>query len=173
MVQRHGYYDLASDLSSFDAPVVLNSLGLAASRTFGVWEVYGAAETTAISAAEKRGPIGFSDSLLVSGEIGARITRSGLGKGDLRDSLALSLRATPQAVSGRLDLEYLTPTADGLDTEVVSREVALSDITRRPVRIEASYTLGDGGTWSTRLRGGADISGGSDYRLAAEARLSF
>jgi subtilisin family serine protease len=173
MVQRHGYYDLASDLSSFDAPVVLNSLGLAASRTFGVWEVYGAAETTAISAAEKRGPIGFSDSLLVSGEIGARITRSGLGKGDLRDSLALSLRATPQAVSGRLDLEYLTPTADGLDTEVVSRQVALSDITRRPVRIEASYTLGDGGTWSTRLRGGADISGGSDYRLAAEARLSF
>ncbi|MFZ4604816.1 MAG: S8 family peptidase [Caulobacter sp.] len=173
MIQRHGFYDLATDLSSFDAPVLLNSLGLAASRTFGAWEVYGAAETTAIRAPGARGPIGFSDSVLVSGEIGARITRSGLGKSALRDSLALALSATPQAVSGRLDLDYLAPTADGLDTEVVHRQAALADVTGRPVRLEASYTLGDGKTWSTRLRGGADITGGGDYRLAAEARLTF
>ncbi|CAN1552405.1 Peptidase S8/S53 domain containing protein [Caulobacteraceae bacterium] len=173
MVQRHGFYDLASDLSSFDAPVLLNSLGLAASRTFGAWELYGAAETTAIRSPEMRGPIGFSDSVLVSGEIGARITRSGLGKAALQDSLALALRATPQAVSGRLDLDYLAPTADGLDTEVVHRQAALADITGRPVRIEGSYTLGNGRTWSTRLRGGADLTGSGDYRLAAEARLTF
>lgn len=173
MVQRHGYYDLASDLSSFDAPFVLNSVGLAASRTFGAWEVYGAAETTAIGAPTTRGPIGFSDSVLVSGEIGARISRTGLGKAALRESLAMALRAAPQAVSGQMDLNYRAPTADGLETEIVSRRSSLAEVTGRPVLIEASYTLEDGKTWSTRLRGGADLTGDGEYHLAAEARLTF
>jgi hypothetical protein len=173
MVQRHGFYDLASDLSSFDAPFVLNSVGLAASRTFGAWEVYGAAETTAIGAPESRGPIGFSDSVLVSGEIGARVSRTGPGKAALRESLAMALRAAPQAVSGHLDLNYRAPTADGLETEIVSRRSSLAEVTGRPVLIEASYTLEDGQTWSTRLRGGADLTGDGEYHLAAEARLTF
>jgi hypothetical protein len=173
MIQRHGYYDLASNLSSFDAPFALNSVGLAASRTYGAWEVYGAAETTAIGAPATRGPIGFSDSVLVSGEIGARVSRGGLGRAGLRDSLALALRASPQAVSGHLNLNYRTPTADGLDTEVVYRRSSLAEVTGRPVLIEGRYTLQDGKTWSAQLRGGANLTGEADYRLAAEVRLAF
>jgi len=173
MVQRHGYYDLASDLSSFDAPFVLNSLGLAASRTFGAWEFYGAAETTAIEAPATQGPIRFSDGVLVSGEVGARISRVGLGKADLRESLSIGLRAAPQAVSGHLYLDYMAPTADGLETEVVHRRSPLADLTGRPVLIEGSYTLEDGETWSARLRGGADLTGRGDYHLGVEARLTF
>ncbi|WP_269515159.1 S8 family peptidase [Brevundimonas subvibrioides] len=173
MVQRHGFYDLASDLSSFDAPVVLNSVGLAASRTFGPWEVYGAAETTAIGAPATQGPIRFSDGVLVSGEVGARFTRVVRGKTAWRESLAVGLRAAPQAVSGHLYLDYMVPTADGLETEVVHRQSPLADVTGRPVLIESSYTLEDGETWSARLRGGADLTGRGEYHLAAEARLTF
>jgi subtilisin family serine protease len=173
MVQRHGFYDLVSDLSSFDAPFVLNSVGLAASRSFGAWEVYGAAETTAIGAPATRGPIGFSDSVLASGEIGARFSRTRPGKAALRESLSMALRATPQAVSGRLFLNYMAPTADGLETEVVHRQSSLAEVTGRPVLVEGSYTLEDGRSWSARLRGGTELAGGGDYHLAAEARLTF
>lgn len=173
MIQRHGYYDLASDLSSFDAPVVLNSVGLAASRTFGAWEVHGAAETTAIAAPATQGPIRFSDGVLVSAEVGARFSRIVPGKAALRESLAVGLRAAPQAVSGQLYLDYMAPTAEGLETEVVHRQSPLADVTGRPVLIEGSYTLEDSETWSARLRGGADLTGRGEYHLAAEARLTF
>jgi len=171
MVQRHGFYDLASDLASFDAPVALNSLGVAASRSFGGWELYGAAETTAVTASGPGQSIAFSDSVLVSGEIGARLNRDHPDRG-LTEGLAIALRATPQAVSGRLDLNYMTTTQDGLDTLATRRSTSLAEITGQPVRIEGSYSLGDGQSWSTRLRGGADLAGG-DYRLSAEARLTF
>ncbi|MDH4385713.1 MAG: S8 family serine peptidase [Caulobacter sp.] len=172
MVQRHGFYDLASDFSSFDAPVALHSLGLAASRSLGAWELYGAAEATAIKAPESGEMIAFSDSLLVSGEIGARLNRDHPDAG-LEESLAIALRATPQAVSGQMDLNYMTATEDGLDTRATRRQTSLAEITGQPVRIEGSYSLGNGRTWSTRIRGGADLTGGGDYRLAAEARLTF
>jgi hypothetical protein len=85
----------------------------------------------------------------------------------------MALRAAPQAVSGHLDLNYRAPTADGLETEIVSRRSSLAEVTGRPVLIEASYTLEDGQTWSARLRGGADLTGYGEYHLAAEARLTF
>jgi hypothetical protein len=172
MVQKHGFYDLASDVSDFDAPVALHSLGLAASRSFQGWELYGAAEATAIQAPDSAAAIAFSDSLLVSGEIGARFDRA-LPDAGLTESLALALRATPQAVSGQLDLNYMTATEDGLDSRAIRRRTSLAEITGHPVRIEGSYSLGNGQTWSTRIRGGADLTGGGDYRLAAEARLTF
>jgi hypothetical protein len=91
----------------------------------------------------------------------------------MRERLAVGLRAAPQADSGHLYLDYMAPTADGLETEVVHRQSPLADVTGRPVLIEGSYTLEDSETWSARLRGGADLTGRGEYHLVADARLTF
>lgn len=170
--QRHGFYDLASDISTFDRPTRLYNLGLAASRAYGDWDVFGAAEVTALRAPRTDGPIRFTDGALVSGEVGVR--RSSLFvRGARNDVAAVTLRAMPQAIAGRLQLDYLAPTEDGLAAQAVHSSTPLAEITGRTVRLDTSYALRQGDDWSVGLAGGADLSGGREYQLMARARAAY
>ena len=59
--------------------------------------------------------LSFTPATLASGEISLRKNLVAFASGDLRDSLALSLAVPPRAIAGSLRVNYLTPTADGMD----------------------------------------------------------
>ena len=172
MTQRHGLYDLSSDIAAFDGQARLVNFGLAASRTYGDWDVFGAAEYTSVRAPKIEGPVRFTDGALVSAELGVR--RAGLFfRGTAHDDLALTVRGLPQGVSGGLELSYLAPTPDGLDTQTINTRASLAEITGRTVRFEASYGLVSGDAWSIGIAGGADLSGAREAQLMARGRLTF
>jgi len=172
-VQRHAFYDLASSLDAFNAPAKVFNLGVAASRAYGDWDVYGAAEVTSLKAPSNLGPIRFTDAVLASGEIGARRFNLFFNGREKTDALSLSLAAAPTALSGALDLNYLAPTADREGRELVSRQVGLSEITGRTLRLESAYTVHAADRWSFGVSTGVDLDRDGDYLVMGQLRSRF
>lgn len=172
MAQRHAFYDLASTLAAFDHPAWVFNFGVAASRTYGDWDVFGAAEVSSLNAPESEGPVRFTDGALVSGEVGLR--RSNLfARGETSDTFSVVVRALPRAISGRMELDYLSPTADGLGTVAVSNRTPLAQITGRTVRLETSYDLRRGDLWSLGVAAGADLEQAGEYQVMTQMRMRF
>lgn len=159
LTQRHAFYDLATDLDAFDHRAQVSSLGVAATREYGRWDVFGAAETTHLKAPGAGGPLQFSDAVLVSGEVGARLSGVFADGRRASDTLAVSLVAAPQAVSGALRLNFLERTADGLERRAADLDLPLSELTGRTLRVQGAYTLKLRERLSFGVSGGADVSG--------------
>lgn len=158
IVQRHGYLDLASDLQAFDRPTTLYNLGAAVSRMTGSWELRMSGELThARMALGQDDAMRFTPANLVSAEVG--LAKHGLlASGTERsDHLSFAFVVPPRAVSGALALNYMAPTADGLDRQVTSQSVPLSRLGAEPARIEAAYSLLSNRGWSVSLAGGANL----------------
>ncbi|HJQ16193.1 MAG TPA: S8 family peptidase [Allosphingosinicella sp.] len=172
LTQKGGYYDVASNLAAFQKPTRLINLGAAASRTFGRWEASASGELTALHTAASLGPIAVTPAKLVSGEL--RLRRDGIGfsRGVLKDNLSLALVLPPRPISGNLEVDYLTRTADGLGREAASYRAPLSDIGTEPLKVEAAYQLGRAGSWSFDISGGLNMRH-SAYSGAGEALTSF
>jgi subtilisin family serine protease len=157
--ERDGYYTLASDLPFLRQSSRTWNAGVAAFRQAGRWEINASAEVTRLVAGGGAGVFAFSPATLVSGELGLR--RNGLAVSPLggwQDSLALSLALPPRAVSGRLSVDYLATTADGLDLAPASMVVPLAALGQDPVKIEAAYRLGRVASWSLDLTGGINLA---------------
>ena len=71
--------------------------------------------------------------------------------------MSLALVVPPRAISGALALNYLSPTADGLDRRANRLSVPLARLGAEPVRIEAAYSLLSNRGWSFSLAGGANL----------------
>ena len=158
IVQRHGYLDLASDLELFERPTQLFNLGAAVTRMAGSWEWRLSGELThARSAEASESAMRFTPANLVAAELG--LGKRGvfaLGRGRA-DQLSLALVVPPRAISGALALNYLSPTADGLDRRANRLLVPLARLGAEPVRIEAAYSLLSNRGWSFSLAGGANL----------------
>jgi hypothetical protein len=171
--QRHAFYDLASNLDLFNHPTRVTNLGAALSRRAGPWDLYASTELSRTSASAADGPIALSATTLASAEIGARradLLVSGRGRSD---ALTLSLAVPPTAIGGALRLNYLTPTADGLDRQTVTRDVGMDQITGRRLRLEAGYSLRSKKGWALSVSGGADLTRDGDYLAMAQFLSRF
>ena len=171
--QKHGLYDLSSTLALFDRNAGVYNLGIAASRTYGAWDLYGSTELTRLKTPVQDGPLAFTDATLASAEIGVRRNDLLFRHGPRRDTLSLSLAAKPQAISGALSMSYLGPTADGLGVEAVRRETPLAKVTGRVLRLESGYSVKSGGAWSASLAGGVDLARDPEAQLVARMALAF
>jgi len=109
----------------------------------------------------------------VSGEAGVRRANLFLHDGPRHDVLALTVRALPQAVRGSLELDYMTPTADGMGSVAVSAHTPLAEITGRTTRVETSYAVVGGRGWSMGLAAGANLSGAPEQQLMVRAHARF
>jgi hypothetical protein len=174
LVQRHAFFDVASDLTAFDQPTHVFNLGGAASRQIGRWDMYGSAEVSQVNAPGGVGPIRFTDMTLVSGEFGMRRANLFFDGRRASDSFSFSLEALPEALAGSIALNYLGPTADGTGTQVVNTKSSLSDLTGRIMRFESAYTVKGRDSWSYALTSGINLNGPSpDYALMGTMSLRF
>ncbi|PTS90297.1 S8 family serine peptidase [Caulobacter sp. HMWF009] len=171
--QKHGLYDLSSTLALFDRNSGLYNLGVAGSRSYGTWDLYGSAELTRLKTPVQDGPLAFTDATLASAEIGARKNGLLFRHGPRRDALSVSLAAKPHALSGRLSLSYLGASADGLSVETVRREIPLAKLTGRVLRLEGGYSVHEGRRWSAGLAGGVDLTRAPEAQLVARMSRSF
>jgi hypothetical protein len=170
--QRHAFYDLASDLDAFDKPTQVTNFGVAAMREYGAWDLFGAVETTSIRTQGADGPIRFTDATLASGEVGVRRANLFTSGKAAKDALSVSLAMAPQALSGALQLSYMDRGADGA-LEAVDRNVALSELTDRSLRLQSAYTIGGSDRWSFAVAAGAGLADRSDVSLASQLNWSF
>jgi hypothetical protein len=159
IVQKHGLYDISSDLASFDQPAYVMNLGATASREYGDWDVFGAVEMTSLKAPDINGPIGFTSAVLASGEVGVRRSNLLFTDKHTNDALSVSLAMLPTALTGALALDYYGPTADRTGVQAIHRNVALGDITGQVLRLESAYTVKAKDGWSWSLSGGANLNG--------------
>jgi hypothetical protein len=157
MIQRGGYYSLTSDLSDFQRPTKLFNFGGAVIRRQGDWELSLSGEMTHLRMNSGDASLSFTPATLASGEISVSKNRVAFASGDLRDSLALSLAIPPRAVAGSLRVNYLTPTADGMDRQAAMLLVPLAALGREPMRVEAAYRLRSGTQWTLSISGGANL----------------
>ena len=171
LVQRGGFYDLTSNLPIFRKPTHMLNLGAAVSRSFGSWEATATAELTHLRAPDAVEWMRLSSANVASAELRLRKAGVAFAGGGLDDSMSLALVMPPLAVSGSLHLDYMTRTADGLGRQAASDRFSLAD-GARPLKIEAAYQLGKGGSWSFDISGGYDLQR-SDYSGAGEALASF
>ena len=137
MMQKHGYYDLESNLDSFDKPTSMLNLGAAVSRRFGDWELSLAGEATHLRSATSGAAISLTPATLASASVTARKSHLLFGAGDHQDSLALSLTMPPRAIAGSLDLNFMARTTDGLGRQAVRYRTALSALTNEPMLSKA------------------------------------
>ncbi|HEX8569430.1 MAG TPA: S8 family peptidase [Caulobacteraceae bacterium] len=172
-VQRHALYDISSDLDTFDKPAQVTSLGAAATREYGAWDLFAAAEATHIAAPDGAGPLRFTDAVLASGEAGVRRSNLLFDGKRRSDSLSMSLALAPRALSGSLQLDYFERTEDGLGRQAVNRDVAMSELTGETVRLQGAYTVRQGQRWSFGLAGGAAVAGEADVAMTSQLRLAF
>lgn len=171
LIQKGGYYDLTSDLPAFRKPTHMLNLGAAVSRSFGSWEATATAELTHLRAPDAVEWMRLSSANVASAELRLRKDGVAFAGGGLDDSMSLALVMPPRPVSGSLRLDYMTRTADGLGRQVASDRYSLAD-GAEPVKIEAAYQLGKGGSWSFDISGGYNLRR-SDYAGAGEALTSF
>lgn len=173
MHQRNSFYDLTSDLAAFAGPNQVYNLGGLITHKAGPWTVFGAAELSTIKAHRQHGPLQYSDASLVSAELGVSHDQVFAHAPGQSDQVSLGLILAPQAVSGRLNLSYLTQTPDGLDQIAVNRAIGLDQITGRPVRLEARYQFKEAKGWSMGLSAGLGVTGGAESSVSAEVRRGF
>lgn len=157
MMQQGGYYSLTSDLADLRRPTKLFNLGGAAIRKLGDWELSVSGELTHLRMNGGAQTLSFTPAALASAELSVRKNDLAFGHGKLRDSLALSVTVPPRAIAGNLKVDYLKPTADGLDREATTLTVPISALGREPARAEAAYRVGAGSKWSLSLSGGLNL----------------
>lgn len=157
IVQRGGYYGLTSDLADLRRPAMLYNLGAAAIHRIGDWELTASGELTHLRTSAGAETFAFTPATLASAEVG--LHKRGLafaGRG-LRDSMALSVTVPPRGVAGSLRVNYMAPTADGLDREAATLTVPIAALGHEPVKIEAAYRLDSGDRWSLSVTGGVNL----------------
>lgn len=157
ILQRGGYYNLTSDLADLRRPAMLYNLGAAAIHRLGNWELTASGELTHLRAGGGAETIALTPATLVSGEVGLRKRGLAFAGRAMRDSLALSVTMPPRAVAGNLRVNYLAPTADGLDREAATLSVPIAALGHEPVKVEAAYQLDSGTRWSLKLTGGVNL----------------
>lgn len=170
--QKGGYYSLVSDLSDFNRPTQMFNFGVAASRQFGDWELSASGELTHLRTSAGAAAIHFRPGSLVSAEIGLRKSNVAFSSGGISDSFGMALVVPPRAVSGSLQVDYMTRTADGLGMQAARLNVPLAELGQEPPRVEAAYRIGSGDRWSFNLSGGLNLAK-ADGLGAGEGMASF
>ena len=173
MTQRNSFYDLTSNLAAFSGPNRIYNVGAVVNHAGAFWDIYGAAELSSIKTQSVQGPIRYSDTALASAEIGARRSNVFVYGPDKRDQLSLNAVMAPQALSGSIDLSYLAPTPDGLDTQIINRSVSLRRVTGHPFRLESHYRLEAINGWSWGVSGGVGLSSGAESSLTMRFNHGF
>jgi hypothetical protein len=82
----------------------------------------------------------------------------------------------PRAISGQIQVDYMTRTADGLGRQAARLAVPVSRLGAEPLRLEAAYRLGITPFWSVSLTGGANLAHNSYVgrgELLAGMKFSF
>lgn len=158
IIQDGGYYSLTSDLADFERPTRMFNLGAAATRKLGGWQLTLSSELTHLRMSGGAQALAFTPATLVSAEFGLRKNHVAFADGDLRDSLSVAVSLPPRAIAGKLRVNYLTRTADGLGTMAAHYAVPLSALGNEPMRVEAAYRLSAGSTWSISLSGGLNLA---------------
>ena len=164
LTQKGGYYTLASDLAAFDKPTRMFNLGVAAIHRIAGLELTASGEITHLRMSTGADGLSFTPASMVSAEIGLR--KPGLAFGN-RDSVGLSLVLPPRAISGQIQVDYLTPTPDGLGRQAAHLAVPISRLGSEPLRVEAAYRLTITPFWTISLTGGANLAE-NDYVGAGE-----
>lgn len=173
LTQRGGYYDLISNLSAFDKPTRIFNLGVAGIRKLGAFELTASAELTHLVMTPGSSALAITPANMVSAELGLRKSGIAFGK---RDSLGLSFVLPPRAISGQVQVDYMTRTPDGLGREPARLGVPLSRLGSEPIRVEAAYKLNLAPAWSVSLSGGANLANTQLVgagELLAGMKLSF
>lgn len=171
LIQKGGYYDLTSNLPAFRKPTRMLNLGAAVSRTFGSWEATATGELTHLRASNAVDWMRLSSANVASAELRLRKNGAAFAGGGLEDSMSIALVMPPRAVSGSLQLDYMTRTADGLGRQATTYRYSLADAAE-PLKVEAAYQLSEGSSWSFDISGGYYLQR-SDYSGAGEALTSF
>jgi hypothetical protein len=170
--QQNGWYDLSFDMPGSKTSTKIVNVGALASRRIGAWEASVSAELSHLRTTSD-GLFRFTPASLVSGEVS--LQRKGLlFKGSTSDQLVLAVALPPRAVSGSLDIEHMTRTADGLGQQAVSYRHALSKMGADSPKLEAAYRLTGGNGWSLGVAGGLNVAGESrGAEFLAHAKLPF
>jgi hypothetical protein len=158
IAQRGGYYTLVSDMADLNRPVHMLNIGAAASRAMGRWEVSLSGELTHIRMPAGQGSLSFTPANLASVELGVRKSRLLFsGQRGIRDRLGIAFAIPPRAISGKLRVDYLSRTDDGLGQQSATTMVPLSRLGIDPARVEMAYRVYSGAAWSFGLSGGLNL----------------
>ena len=158
VLQRRGYQSLTGDLPLLQRPSKVFNLGAAGIRKSGKWQISLSGELSHVRMSRGLDGLAITPATLASAELGLRRHRLVTGRGSgLTDSLALTLAVPPRAVSGSLRVDYMTPTADGLDRRPTSLVVPVSALGHEPARVEGAYRIGTPGQWALDLTGGVEL----------------
>ena len=171
--QNHGFYDAAIDVTGFDQPTYIVNAGAALSKESGGWDFYLSGEVSHLPTTSSGQAIGFSPTTLVSGEVG--MSRSGIlfrGLGT-KDSLRASFSLPPRAIAGSLRLNYMTPTADGMDIAPIARGISVAELGHKAARFEAGYQVSAASRWSIDFSGGVDLERTFGQKRAAEGLIAL
>lgn len=172
LTQRGGYYNLESNLGAFDKPTYVYNLGAALSHTIGDFELNASSEITHLIMSQSTDSIRFTPANLISAEIGMNFNNFFFASKDKQDSFALALVLPPQAISGNLVLDYMSPTADGLDWQATYNATPLAKLGSEPLHLEMAYRLISNDNWSLELSGTHNLSK-SQYNGNGEILASF
>jgi len=171
--QTHGFYDAAIDVTGFDKPNYVINAGAAMSKASGGWDFYLSGEVSHLPQTSSGQAIGFSTTTLVSGEVG--MSRSGvLFRGlAIKDSLRASISLPPRAIAGSLQLNYMTPTADGMDVALTKRGISVGELGHKAARFEAGYLVSSNSRWSVDFSAGVDLERTVDQKRSAEGLIAL
>lgn len=173
LVQKGGYYDMASTLPGLDGTSRLVNVGAVASRAMGSWEVSAAGEVTNIRTSGSSSALfDLTPSNIVSTELRARKAGVAFSNGRLADSLSVALVLPPRAVSGSLRLDYMVPTDDRMGRQPHSLRQALGDLDADPVKVKMGYRLTSHAGWTFDLSGGMNLRQ-TPYAGRGEALANF
>jgi hypothetical protein len=170
--QSGGWYDLTFHMPGEKASTRILNLGGVASRRIGDWQASVSAEVSRLRTTNN-GLFNFSLATMVSGE--ASIQRSGiLYNGSTADSLTFALSVPPRAVSGRLNVEHMARTEDGLGRRLISFSHPLSRMGAEKPKLQAAYRVSGDKGWSLGLASGVDLGGKSRVtEVLVELRLGI
>jgi hypothetical protein len=171
--QHRGFYDADLDIAGFDTPTYIVNAGAAVSRSSSGWDFYVSGELSRLSMSSSHQAIGFSPTMLASGEAG--MSRSGVlvHNSGLNDSVRAAFSFAPRAISGNLRLNYMTPTADGMDVTPMARRISMSALGHRAARFEAGYQLSSSSRWSLDFSAGVDLERIPGQKRSAEGLVAF
>jgi hypothetical protein len=170
--QKSGFYDTEINVAGFDQTTRIANVGAAMSHAAGNWDFSVAGEVSHLRMSNNERAISFSPTTFVSTEVS--VGHSGLmfDRGELHDTVRVSLTIPPRAVSGNLQLDYMSPTADGLDVHATRRRIPVAELGHQPAKLELGYRLRSDASWSLELSAGLDVERLQDRR-AAEGLVSF
>lgn len=172
LVQRGGFYDMASTLPGLDGTSKLFNVGVVASRSMDSWEVSAAGEVTHIRNSGTSELLDLTPSNIASAELRVRKAGVAFSNGEFADSLSIALVMPPRAVSGSLRLDYMGPTADRMGRQPYSVRYALGELGADPVKVEAGYRLAGNTGWALDVSGGVNLRQ-TQYAGRGEALANF